>query len=511
MGTQNTCQLSQLVQEIQHAQLLVDTCNYDAQHEIQIADITFDSRKVFPGALFICKGANFKVEYLLNAIAAGAVAYLSETRYDVPIPGIITSNTRLAMAVAARKFFAYPDQKLHLIGVTGTKGKSTTVYMVKAVLDAALAASGKAPCGLLSGIEIFDGATTKEAHLTTEESVELLRILAECVKNGVTHCVIEVSSQALKYGRVAGIEFDICSFANIGFDHISPVEHPDFADYLESKLKIAEQTKDFIYSLEMDQLTAVEAKVNAIGVHAHTISGADGNRGEFVISDILAGSSGAKFQLNGHPYEITMPGTYNVENAAVAIACGLISGVTPEDIAAGLRDVAVPGRSELLSTADGKIHFFVDYAHNALSFEKALQSLHELYPAAKIITLFGAPGNKAYNRRIDLPQVAEKYSEAIYIIPEDTGTEDVQKIAYEVVQNIQTSIRTEIYDDREAGIQIAFQKELDLLKEGAQRELVFFVAGKGRENFMKVNGGYEPYIGDHRVAQDLIRAYASKK
>ncbi|XCB30149.1 Mur ligase family protein [Arcanobacterium hippocoleae] len=113
---------------------------------------------------------------------------------------------------------------------------------------------------MLSGIEIFDGVQRREAHLTTDESVELIRNLARCVENGLTHCVVEVSSQALKYGRVAGIEFDTCSFTNIGYDHISPQEHPDFADYFNAKLRIIEQTKDFIYSAAMEHVSEVIAK-----------------------------------------------------------------------------------------------------------------------------------------------------------------------------------------------------------------------------------------------------------
>lgn len=504
------------------AKLLVKKESKNAEKEtnaINITDITFDSRNISPGALFICKGSSFKEEYLRQAIAAGAVAYLSQKPYDVEIPGLIVSNVRRAMALVARDFFDYPDRKLHLIGVTATKGKTTTVFMIKSVFDAALRAQGEKPCGLLSGIENFDGKSTREAHLTTEESVELFRNLAQCVENGLSYCVVEISSQALKYDRVAEIEFDTCSFINIGTDHISPVEHPDFADYFASKLKITERTKDFIYCAQMDFVEQVLQKAEQEGVKTHSFSvfGTNdeaenlrkiGESGaEFKVTDVITGSDGSRFKVNGNEYAISMPGAFNIENAVVAVICGLLADFDSKDIAIGLSEVRVPGRSELTSTLDKKIHFFVDYAHNEISFESALRALRELFPKAKIFTLFGAPGNKAFNRRKDLPQVAAKYSTKIFIIPEDTANEPVAQISAEVVSHVPNDIPYQIINDRAEGISVAFAEAEKNLQADPNLEFVLFVAGKGQELFMKEADGYAPYIGDHRVAQSLLEAY----
>lgn len=555
--------------EVNHDSATLTQIDKISSREIAITDITFDSRKVRPGTLFICKGATFKEEYLTAAIASGAVAYLSETKYDVDLPALIVSDIRKAMALVARHFFDYPDQKLHLIGVTATKGKSTTVYMIKSVFDAALAAAGEKPCGLLSGIEIYDGKTTRAAHLTTDESVELIRNLASCVENGLHYCVVEISSQALKYERVAGIEFDTCSFINIGRDHISAHEHPDFSDYFAAKLRITEHTKNFIYHASMDHVAEVKAKAAREGVAAYTISFESEQSGAsdlsvqvdacdntsqknnasqinaalkthlaeqnsaikktdnlpkrafaqippqipnrvFLISNVHTDSCGSHFTLNGEDYTITMPGLFNIENAAVAIACGILAGFSPVQIAQGLRDVRVPGRSELSSTADGKIHCFVDYAHNALSFEKALQSLRALYPDAHLLALFGAPGNKAYNRRKDLPCAAAKYAHEIYLLPEDTDTEDVMEIVKEVAANIPEQVPYMIFDDRSIGITAAFEMGAAKVKMDPNAEFVLFVAGKGQEAFMKIAGGYAPYAGDHEIVKQLIASYDAK-
>ncbi|XCB30148.1 cyanophycin synthetase [Arcanobacterium hippocoleae] len=218
-------------------------------------------------------------------------------------------------------------------------------------------------------------------------------------------------------------------------------------------------------------------------------------------------AAGSHFKVNGFEYTIAMPGLFNIENAAAAIACGLLAGFAPEQIALGLRDVRVPGRSELISTADEKIHFFVDYAHNMLSFEKALEALRKLYRGAKIVTLFGAPGNKAYNRRRDLPEVAARFSDEIYVVPEDTDTEDPAEISREIAQYIPDNIPCTIFADRESGINAAFEKAVSDLQSGSTVEYVFFAAGKGREAFLKLNGGYLPYIGDYEVVKKLIARY----
>lgn len=533
---QEFVQLLASEQLLNHAVPDVDTAKTAAANW-QITDLTFDSRKVQPGTLFICKGASFKEEYLKSAIAQGAVAYLSETAYDLDIPALIVSDVRKAMAVVARHFFDYPDEKLDLIGVTATKGKSTTVYMIKAVFDAALAATGKKPCGLLSGIEIFDGKITREAHLTTDESVELIRNLARCVENGLSHCVVEISSQALKYDRVAGINFATCSFINIGYDHISPQEHHDFADYFAAKLRITEHTQNFIYSAAMDHAAQVREKANHDGAKTYVISFASGKPDSsvkanlqaqqlqtdllsatgdlqaqpvFLISDVQSDTTGSHFKVNGEPYTIRMPGAFNIENAAVAVACGTLAGFTPAAIAQGLRQVRVPGRSELTSTADGKLHCFVDYAHNTLSFEKALQSLRALYPDAYVIALFGAPGNKAYNRRKDLPCAAAKYADEIYLLPEDTGTEEIDEIEKELTTNIPAQVPYMVFRSREDGINSAFHRGAAKVAANPQAEFVYFIAGKGQETFMKIAGGYAPYIGDHEVVQQLIAAYDAR-
>ena len=200
--------------------------------------LSYDTRSLHGTSLFLCKGAHFKAEYLSAAIAQGAAAYVAEKPYPVDAPQLLVSDIRYAMVVLGQLFYDHVTDKLTSVGITGTKGKSTTAYYVRSILNDWLTSEGKPPCAILSSIDNYDGVITEESHITTPEVLELYQHFQNAYDSGISHLVMEVSSQALKVGRVRGMTFDVGAFLNIGTDHISPIEHPDFADYYASKLKL---------------------------------------------------------------------------------------------------------------------------------------------------------------------------------------------------------------------------------------------------------------------------------
>ena len=226
-----------------------------------------DSREVTDGTLFICKGAAFKPEYLKSAIADGACAYISETGYEEggDVPAIIVSDIRKAMPLLGDLFYDYPQKKLNLTGFGGTKGKSTSTYYMKYVVDEYLEKNGKPESGVLSSIDNYDGVIREESHITTAESLELHRHFYNAVSTGIDFMEMEVSSQALKYDRVLGIGFTVSVFLNISEDHISPNEHKDFEDYLSSKMKMFALSEHAVVCLDTDCVERVLKEAQSAG------------------------------------------------------------------------------------------------------------------------------------------------------------------------------------------------------------------------------------------------------
>ena len=229
-----------------------------------IALVSCDSRTVVPGTLFVCKGAHFKGEFLDMAQSRGAAAYASERRWpDSSLPCILLADLRRAMALMADLCYDHPSGKLKVIGFTGTKGKSSATYYLKSVLDVYRSRQGKGETGVISSIDTYDGVERFESHLTTPEPLDLQRHLAHAAQAGLEYLTMEVSSQALKYGRVIGVELACAVFLNIGEDHISPVEHPDLEDYLNSKLLIFQQARSACVCLDCDHVERVRAAAAA--------------------------------------------------------------------------------------------------------------------------------------------------------------------------------------------------------------------------------------------------------
>lgn len=483
-----------------------------------------DSRAVSAGNLFVCKGAAFRPAFLSAAVAAGAAAYLcadgealAALEEAAPgVPHLVAGDVRRAMALAAPVIYGHPDRALDVVGITGTKGKSTVSYMLRSILRAA----GVEP-SIMGSIETDDGIESFESHNTTPEAPDLWRHLRNSVDAGRSCMVMEVSSQGLKYDRVLGLPFDIACFLNIGRDHISSIEHPTFEDYFSSKLRIFEQCRCAVVNLDSDRadeiLDAAGSAERVVTLHTdHALegsqpSGADApaSRADFRALGIAPVDEGISFTVaertpdggyECHGLVLGMTGLFNVDNALAAIAVARLMDVGYDAIARGLARVRVPGRMELVRSVDGHVLAIVDYAHNELSFETLFSSIKRQYPDRRVIALFGAPGDKAQERREALPRVAGKYADFIVYTEEDPAHERVEDICEELAANTPEGVRHVIIPDREKAVPFVLQMAL-----ADDNPSVVLLLAKGDETRQHRGDSYPEVKSDLALAREVLQ------
>ncbi len=448
--------------------------------EAEITGLSCDSRTVSPGTLFVCKGAAFKPEYLAKAIGSGAAAYVAGP------------DIRRAMAVLANAFYRQPWKDLQLVGITGTKGKTTALYFLKSIMEGSKAC-GKGRFGYLSTIDTYDGVELFESHLTTPEAIELGERLYNMKTSGIRAAAMEVSSQALKYDRTWGVRFKYGVFTNFGADHIGSTEHPTMEDYFASKLKIFSQSDVAIVGLDNVKLPEVlaEAEKYCRKVICYKAENVRKDSGGILLDAVVDGKL-----LKDLRY--TMPGLFNAENAACAAAIALQLGATEEEIRTGLLDARAAGRMEFFENKERQVIAISDYAHNELSYEKLMSSAKEEYPGYRLVAVFGCPGGKGYSRRVDLPKVAAKYADFTWITEEDPADEDPMEISVQVLKNLESfGGKGDICIDRTKAIHDAIA--------GAAPRTVVLIIGKGREQYQHRGMRYDPVESDSELAERFIR------
>ena len=485
---------------------LVKDSNLYGHAADSVQGLTYNSKEAASGTLFVCKGAAFRPEYLEDAIAHGATLYVSEQKFDLDteIPYILVSDVRKAMPYLGKLFYNDPSKDLNLIGVGGTKGKSTTAYYVKAIVDDYMASLGKKESAVISSIDVYDGVTKVESHITTPENIELMQHFRNAVDSDIDFLEMEVSSQALKYGRVEQIMFDAAIFLNISEDHISPIEHPDFEDYFSSKLKMFAQTKNALINTNSDyfERVAEAAKVAPNVITFGTNEGSDiyGYNIEKVDHEILFRVKCDRFD---EAFALTMPGLFNVENALAAIAAAYVFNIPVEFMKSGLYRARSSGRMETYMSADKNVIAVVDYAHNKLSFDKLFSSTRKEYPDYDIISIFGCPGKKAFIRRRDLGTIAGLYSKKVYLVAEDPGAEPVEQISKDIAQYVEAQkCPYKMIEDRGEAIKDAI--------ETAEGKTLLLVTGKGAETRQKYGCEYLDCPSDVEYVQRYLAEYDSR-
>ena len=472
--------------------------------DVLVRNLTYHSMEVSADTLFICKGVSFRVQYLDDAVKSGAVCYISEREYplDSPIPFIIVNDIRKAMPVIANMFYNAAWEEFKLVGITGTKGKSTTTYYIKAILDDYLESQNLMESAMISSIDLFDGVERKETHITTPEAFELHRHFRHAADSGIRYLEMEASSQALKYDRVNEIIFDVGVFLNISEDHISPIEHEDMEDYFTSKLKIFERSKVGCVNLDSDYSDRV---LEAARQCREVVTFGTGEKDATIYGyDIRKAGHSILFNVRcdrfDEAFELTMPGLFNVENALAAISIAYALNIPLEFIHSGLKRARSSGRMELYASKDGKVIAIVDYAHNKLSFDKLFSSVMEEYPGYHIVAIFGCPGKKAFVRRRDLGLIAGEFSKKVYLVAEDPGYEPVEDISRDIAQYVeQKGCPYEMIEDRGEAISKAIHEATD--------NTVILITGKGNETRQKYGCEYLDYPSDVEFTVKYIKEY----
>lgn len=471
---------------------VLKTSVYHNKKEEKITDITYNSKDCTSGAAFFVKGVNFKPEYVIDAINNGASLVIAEKEYDTDSAGlVVVKDIRRAMVVVAEVFFDKAYEKIKMIGLTGTKGKTTTATYIHNILNEYM----KKRTALLSTVETYTGSRCEESHLSTPEAIELQRYIKEAVDNDLGYVTMEVSSQACKTDRILNMQYDFGIFLNISEDHISPAEHPNFTDYLKCKLEFIKKCKTVVINKESDRFEAIlEAAKDARRIITYGSERCKDcvdyyfcnlrRESGFLVFDVI--QNAAK-----ETYRTRMFGDFNVENATAAIITAKEMGIPIEFIKSGIELTTVSGRMNLFEK-DGKT-IIVDYAHNKLSFDKLFEAIKKDYPESEITSVFGAPGGKAYGRRKDMAEVASKYCAKIYLTADDPQFESVKDICNEMITFITCDY--EVIEDREKAIEKAFSE----MEENG----VLCLLAKGEDKYQQVRGRLEEYISDVGMAKKL--------
>ncbi|MGT2906847.1 UDP-N-acetylmuramoyl-L-alanyl-D-glutamate--L-lysine ligase [Streptococcus dentiloxodontae] len=444
--------------------------------------LSYDSRDTDADTLFFVKGAAFKKEFLEDAVQRGLTFYVAEKDYEVGIPAVIVNDIKQAMSLVAQAFYQNPQEKLKLLAFTGTKGKTTAAYFAYHILK-----RSHKPAMLSTMNTTLDGKTFFKSTLTTPESLDLFRMMAEAVTNGMTHLIMEVSSQAFLVKRVYGLTFDVGVFLNISPDHIGPIEHPTFEDYFYHKRLLLDNSRAVVINSGMDHFELVRDQV---AQKEHDFYGAVSDN---TLQQQKAFTFEAQGKLAGH-YDIQLIGGFNQENAlAAGLAC-LRLDASLEDIKKGIADTSVPGRMEVLTQKNGA-KIFVDYAHNGDSLDKLLNVVSQ-HQTGQLFLILGAPGNKGESRRKDFGTVLNRYPNVEVILSaDDPNFEDPLVICQEIASHIDRDVR--IITDRQEAIKQAMQ-----LTASANDALV--IAGKGADAFQIIEGKRAAYAGDITVAKQFL-------
>ncbi|RGD73806.1 Mur ligase family protein [Anaerofustis stercorihominis] len=468
-----------------------------------ISNVTYNSKAVKDKDVFVCKGLNFKEEYLTDAISRGCGLYISEKIYNYNIPYIIVKDARKSLALISKLFYAEKTEKLKLIGVTGTKGKSTTSFFIKNILDLYLKSKGKMLSGIISTIDTYDGSEISESSLTTPESLEFYKLLNNAVNNELEYFVCEISSIAYKYSRVYGANFNVGVFLNIGYDHISDVEHKDFDDYFSSKIKLLENSEYIVINkdlLRYDEINEVLNNKEKDKIFTFSID----DKADYKAINIKRKNRFTSFDLvhNGETknYNLLMSGLYNVENAIAAIIVCEILCIDYKYIFKGILGSAVKGRGEIYKTKDGKKTLIVDYAHNELSLKRYFEFIKEEFKDKKHICIIGAPGGKALNRRKEIGTLCYKNCDEIILTSDDPFYESFDNICSEIMSFIPKYKKIRVIENRTEAIKEA-------VNSYKNEETIISILGKGSETSQNYNGISRDYISDSVNAKIFVEEY----
>lgn len=469
--------------------------------DIDIKNIKNNSKDVKSGDLFIAiKGFDFDGHKCIKeAIDNGAkVIVAQENEIDkniikeIPedVTLVLAKDTRYALAIIACNFYKNPSKKFKLIGVTGTKGKTTTTYMIRDILQ-----KQGIKVGLIGTVASYvNDKKIAENENTTPESIQLQEIFSKMVEEKCEAVVMEVSSQSLKLDRVAGCDFDIGIFTNFAEDHISTKEHSDMEDYFNSKVKLFKMCKkgfvnaDDVYAARVPKLVP-ECQFSTYGID---------NYCDLLAKDITVTNQYVDFKVKlgdkNERIKVSIPGRFSVYNSLTAIAVALQFGCSTEVIKECLLNIRVPGRSELVDNKLG-LTIMIDYAHTPESLEKILSSV-KIYTKGRVISVFGCGGDRDKNKRPMMGEVSGRVADYTIITSDNPRTEDPAEIVKDIEEGIKkTNGKYECIVDRIEAIKKAIKM--------ANRRDIIVLAGKGHEQYQEINKKRYPF-DESRIVNEII-------
>ncbi len=468
---------------------------------LDITNIHSDSRKIKEGGLFFAINGFSKngIEFIENAIEKGAKAIIVEKDEDVQVlnkkyemPIISVEDTRKALAKVACNFYDNPSKKLKLIGVTGTKGKTTSTFMIKSILEA-----HGLNVGLIGSIAVYiNEEKIEDTDRTTPESIDIQKYLSLMVDRKVDVAVIEVSSQAMKLSRVEGCDFDVALFTNLSEDHISPKEHPSMEDYFNCKLNLLRLAKHAVINNDDKKVKTIKEILPDKDIKTFAIDEmADFkvNPSNVVITDSYIDFS-VMYKGKEERIEACIPGRFSIYNATGAIAVCSYFDVTAEEIRKALKDLKVLGRSELVPNKLG-LTIMIDYAHTPSSLESILTAVKS-YAKGKIICAWGVGGDRDAAKRPIMGEISGRLADFTVLMSDQVRTEDPLKILKEIEKGIiPTGKPYKIIVDRTEGIRYA----ISIAKPGD----IIVIPGLGHDLYLERNGVKYPY-NEREVIHDLI-------
>ena len=467
--------------------------------DVQIKNVVYDSRKVIEGSLFICieGGTVDGHTFIPDVVKKGAKALIVTKDVSELLPEgadvtvIKVKDSRYALAFISAAYFGHPAEKLKVIGITGTKGKTTTTYLVKSILEHA-----GHKVGLVGTIEAVIGQEHIPANNTTPESYVLQEYFAKMVEAGCDTVVMEVSSQGLMLHRTQGFIFDYGIFTNIEPDHIGPLEHKDFDDYMHCKGLLFKQCRVGIVNCDDAHYQDV-IKDHTCTIETFGFSENADYRAQDLKLISGAGFLGIDFKARGKvnlDIELHAPGRFSVYNALCAIAICNHFGVTAEEVKEALLQAHVKGRIELVKVSDD-FTLMIDYAHNAMALESLLTTLRE-YKPKRLVCLFGCGGNRSKLRRYEMGEVSGKLADLTVITSDNPRNEEPQAIIDDIKVGISKTDGkyVEIIDRKEA---IAY-----VIRHGQQGDVIV-LAGKGHEDYQEIKGKKYP-MDERDIIADVL-------
>ncbi len=479
---------------------LLEKCEYELVQgslDTEVVDLAYDSRKIKPGMLFVAIEGTVQDghKYIPNVVENGASTVVVEKDIEIPngdITIVKVKNGRKALSLMSAAYFDYPATKMISIGITGTKGKSTTTYMIRDIIKGA----GKT-CGIVGTIGVAIGDNVTPTEHTTPESYDLQKYFNDMVEAGCDYMVMEVSSQGIKMDRVAGIEFDYGVFTNLSPDHIGPNEHADFEEYMYCKSLLFQRCKVGIINKDDPHFSDI-IKDATCDVKTYGTADAD-----MVATDIehvnTDGDLTMKFHANGildGDIIVGLPGHFNIYNGMCAVCVGAFLNLPKEAILHGLEHVEVRGRVESVPTGRG-FSVLIDFAHNGVSTESVLNTLRE-YKPNRIMAIFGCGGNRSKLRRYEMGEAVGNLAELAIVTSDNPRTEDVMDIVEDIKVGLaKTNGEYVVIPDRQEAVNYAVEQ--------AQDGDMIILLGKGHEEYQEINGIKHHYSEREAVANALVR------